>query len=55
MGHADVVRLLLADARVDPAAYDNTAIRWSSSMGHAEVVKLLLADGRADPNAELAQ
>ena len=28
-GHVDVVRLLLADARVDPAAHDNEAIQAS--------------------------
>jgi ankyrin repeat protein len=45
MGHVDVVKLLLADPRVDPAAIDNFAIRWSSQNGHVEVVKLL-ADSR---------
>ena len=50
-GYADVVKrlLLLADARVDPAAVDNRAIRWSSENGHADVVQLLLADARVDP------
>jgi hypothetical protein len=43
-----VVKLLLADPRVDPAADDNFAIRWSSGLGHAEVVKLLLADPRVN-------
>ena len=45
-GHADVVRLLLADSRVDPNARDNEAIRCASQYGHADVVRLLLADPR---------
>ena len=50
-GHADVVRILLADPRVDPSANDNDAIRWASCNGHTEVVRLLLADPRVDPGA----
>lgn len=48
----DVVKSLLADSRVDPAARDNFAIRWASENGHVDVVKLLLADGRVDPAAD---
>lgn len=29
-GNDDIVKLLLADSRVDPAADDNAAIRWAS-------------------------
>ena len=47
-GHDDVVKLLLADKRVDPSAYDNLAIRKSSAYGQYEVVKLLLEDPRVD-------
>lgn len=50
-GHAEVVRLLLADSRVDPAANENEAIRYASRYGHHEVVRLLLADSRVDPAA----
>jgi hypothetical protein len=52
-GRADVVKLLLADPRVDPAADDNAAILSASYNGHVSVVKLLLADSRADPRSPL--
>lgn len=43
-------KLLLADARVDPA--DNSYILSEAClMGHANIVKLLLVDGRVDPTA----
>ena len=48
-GHGDVVRILLADPRVEPSAIDNQAIRCASWFGYSEVVKLLLADPRVDP------
>lgn len=52
-GHLDIVRLLLADARADPAADDSAALRAAAACGHApEVVELLLADGRSDPAAK---
>ncbi len=47
-GHTEVVKLLLADDRVDPSSRDNSAIKLASSNSHSEVVKLLLADGRID-------
>jgi hypothetical protein len=50
-GHSAVVKLLLADARVDPAARDNQAIQLVSQNGHATVVELLLADPRVGPAA----
>jgi hypothetical protein len=31
----------MADPRVDPSAYRNSAIRRASAIGHAEVVKVL--------------
>ena len=37
-GHTEVVRLLLTDPRVDPAAEDNCAIRYASRNGHTEVI-----------------
>ena len=35
--------------RVNPAADENNALRWSSQNGHIEVVKILLGDYRVDP------
>ena len=43
-GNLEVVKLLLADKRVNPAA----AIKVASRKGNVEIVKLLLEDGRAD-------
>jgi len=51
-GHLEVVKLLLSDKRVDPAAKDNFAIRLASGKGHLEVVKLLSSDKRVDPAAK---
>jgi hypothetical protein len=42
-GHTDVVKLLLADPRVDPSAEANYAIRMARQFGHTEVIKLLRA------------
>ena len=38
-------------ARVDPTAKDNQAIRRASQNGHIEIVRLLLSDSRVDPSA----
>lgn len=46
-----MVKLLLADARVDPTAFNNYAMRLASANGSTEVVKLLLADERVGPNS----
>lgn len=54
-GDENIVRLLLADERVDPTVANNRAIRWACGDGHAEIVRLLLADGRADPDAGLRE
>lgn len=48
-GHTEIVRLLLADGRVNPVAENNQAIRWACANGHLDVVKLLLADSRVNP------
>jgi ankyrin repeat protein len=48
----EVVKLLLADERVDPAARNDWAIRHASRNGHSGIVKLLLADERVDPAAD---
>ena len=45
----NVIKLLLADPYGDPAADNNSAIRWASNFGNVEMVKLLLADPRVDP------
>ena len=50
-GRLSLVKLLLADPRVDPADYYNHAIQLASQNGHTEVVKLLLADKRVNPAA----
>lgn len=50
-GHLEVVRILLADQRVDPVAQNNTAIVFAAASGNLEVVRELLADSRVDPSA----
>jgi ankyrin repeat protein len=40
-GHTEVVKLLLADKRVDPSSKNNFAIQFASRFGHTEIVKLL--------------
>jgi len=45
----EIVKLLLADKRVDPTIWDNYVIGCASKYGHTEVVKLLLADPRVNP------
>jgi len=51
-GHVMIVKLLLADPRVDPSEHANGPIRTASQNGHAEVVKLLLTDKRVDPSVK---
>ena len=50
--HSEVVKLLLANDKVDPSADNNWAIRLASNNGHLEVVKLLLANDKVDPSAD---
>jgi hypothetical protein len=50
-GNLAVVELLLQNARVDPSAYDNYAVRWAAHEGHLAVVRRLLQDARVDPSA----
>ena len=45
-GHLEVVKVLLADPRVDPSVWNNYAIRLASENGHLEVVKELLKNKR---------
>ena len=40
-GHTEIVRLLLADPRVDPSVKNSIAIKWAAQNGHTEVVRLL--------------
>ena len=44
-----MVRILLHDGRVNPAAYNNQAIRSACQWGHSAVVALLLDDPRVNP------
>jgi hypothetical protein len=48
-GAAKVVRLLLGNERVNPATWNNHAIRWAAGNGHLDVVRLLLGDDRVNP------
>ncbi|PRP74807.1 hypothetical protein PROFUN_06668 [Planoprotostelium fungivorum] len=55
-GNIDILRLPLADPRVDPSAENNEAIRTEDNetireASNAQVVELLLNDCRVDPNA----
>ena len=50
-GHVELVKLLMADSRVDPGIQNNYAIQYASENGHTEAVKLLLKDPRVDPEA----
>ena len=43
-GHAEVVKLLLADERVDAGADNNQAIKRASEKGHLDVVKMIASD-----------
>jgi Ankyrin repeats (3 copies) len=49
-GLLDIVRMLLADPRVDPSALNQYAFRSASQYGHIDIVRLLLADPRVDPS-----
>ncbi|KAJ1553031.1 hypothetical protein HK096_009498, partial [Nowakowskiella sp. JEL0078] len=51
-GNLEVVKVLIADSRVDPSSRNNKALHRASENGHVEIVKLLLADSRV---AELAK
>jgi ankyrin repeat protein len=48
---ADIVRMLLADERIDPCADNNIALRAACWHGRTEIVRILLKDGRADPRS----
>jgi hypothetical protein len=48
-GRVEIVRILLADKRVNPAADNNLAIKAAE---HVEIVRMLLADKRVNPAAD---
>ena len=54
-GQCEVVKMLLANSRVDPDSKDSdyrqTALSWAAASGHEAIVKLLLANGRVDSNS----
>ena len=47
-GHLKVVKMVLADGRVDPSSNNNWAVKGASENGHSEIVELLLADERVN-------
>ena len=49
-GKIDIIKVLLKDKRVDPAARNNHAIAWAAENGHYDVVKFLMADKRVNPS-----
>lgn len=50
-GHLDIVELLIADPRVNPADYDNYAFRVACYNGHVHIAKHLLTNPRITPTA----
>jgi ankyrin repeat protein len=50
LGHSALVKLLLADKRIDPSVQNQSTLGWACESGHLEVVELLLADKRVDPS-----
>jgi len=49
-GREDLVKILLADSRVDPAANNNDAIVRAATDGHFKIVELLMKDSRVNPS-----
>ncbi|PRP77640.1 ankyrin repeat domain-containing protein 44 [Planoprotostelium fungivorum] len=49
-GHTDMIRYLLDNTKVNPAASDNQALKFCVANGHVEATKLLLSDPRVDPS-----
>src|SRR5207248_4502456 len=54
-GDLAVVRELLSDPRVDPAAHDDYAICMAAQNGHTEIVELLLADNGTNSEISLGE
>lgn len=51
-GCSEVIRLLLADERVDSTEDDSFSIRHAAITGNVGAMRALLEDGRADPEAK---
>lgn len=51
LGHTEMMKLLLADPRVDPSDYGNDALISAAEEGWTEIVQLLLADDRVKKDA----
>lgn len=52
-GHAEIVALLLLDARTNPRKKSNnrfSPLLWAATNGHGEVVRCIVEDGRVDVN-----
>ncbi len=47
-GHIEVVKLLMADRRVDPSDLNNYALKWAAQNKHTHVYDLLLTDRRVE-------
>ena len=45
-GNTSVIKVLLADGRIDPTAATNSAIEVACANSHFDIIKLLLADHR---------
>jgi hypothetical protein len=52
VGHTEVVRVLLADGRADPAWQRGRALLYAVFQGPLDTVRLLLADARVDPRMD---
>ena len=50
-GHVDLVAFLLQDAKINPAATRNIAVRYASQYGHVAVMKLLFQDEQFNTKA----
>jgi hypothetical protein len=52
-GHLEVVKVLMADDRIDPSdSNSNRVIIYAAMAGHVDVVRQLLTDPRVDPGAQ---
>jgi hypothetical protein len=49
-GNTLIVKLMLADTRVNPAIYNNNAISLAAHNSHLKIVELLCKDPRVDPS-----
>ena len=49
LGYDEIVKILLADRRIDPTIEEQRPLVVACTKGHTKVVELLLADSRVDP------